>query len=102
LRKLSPGDLADEIGVLEARIDALKGEAIRRELHRAEGQAFKITLTPPGTSQRTDKAVLLKHDRVDEMRRADHDRVDLGAGDIRVRHPPESLRDVWDPIKSPL
>jgi hypothetical protein len=45
LRKLSPGDLADEVGVLEARIDALKGEAIRRELHRAEGQAFKITLT---------------------------------------------------------
>ena len=33
LRKLSPGDLADEIGVLEARVDALKGEAIRRELH---------------------------------------------------------------------
>ena len=60
LRKLSPGDLADEIGVLEARIDALKAEAIRRELHRAEGQAFKITLTPPGTSQRTDKPLLLK------------------------------------------
>jgi hypothetical protein len=60
LRKLSPGAIADRIGTLEAQVDALKGEAIRRELHRAEGQAFKITMTPPGMSQRTDKTLLLK------------------------------------------
>jgi len=32
LRNISPGELADAIGALE--VDALKGEAIRRELHR--------------------------------------------------------------------
>jgi hypothetical protein len=55
-----PGALADEIGALEARIDALKAEAIRRNLLRAEGAAFRIVLSPPGTSQRTDKPVLLR------------------------------------------
>ena len=32
LRKLSDGELADEVGTLEARHDVLKAEAIRREL----------------------------------------------------------------------
>jgi len=59
LRKLTDGELADEVGIFEARIDALKGEAIRREIRRAEGGDFRITLTPPGTSQRTDKPLLL-------------------------------------------
>ena len=54
------GELADEVGTLEARIDALKAEAIRREIRRAEGEDFRITLTPPGTSQRTDKPLLLQ------------------------------------------
>jgi hypothetical protein len=48
LRKLTDGELADEVGTLEARIDALKAEAIRREIRRAEGEDFRITLTPPG------------------------------------------------------
>ena len=48
LRKLTDGALADEVGGLEARIGALKSEAIRRNLHRAQGEAFRITLTPPG------------------------------------------------------
>ena len=52
LRRLSPGALADEIGALEARVDALKAEAIRRELRRAEGEDYRITLTPPGTAGR--------------------------------------------------
>jgi hypothetical protein len=60
LRKLGPGQLADEIGELQARVEALKAEAIRRELRRAEGQAYRIVLSPPGTSQRTDKARLLE------------------------------------------
>ena len=60
LRKLTDGELADEVGTLEARIDALKAEAIRREIRRAEGADFRITLTPPGTSQRTDKPLLLQ------------------------------------------
>jgi hypothetical protein len=60
LRKLTDGELADEVGTFEARIDALKAEAIRREIRRAEGADFRITLTPPGTSQRTDKPLLLQ------------------------------------------
>jgi hypothetical protein len=60
LRKLTDGALADEVGTLEARIDALKAEAIRREIRRAEGEDFRITLTPPGISQRTDKPLLLR------------------------------------------
>jgi hypothetical protein len=51
---------ADEVGTLEARIDTLKAEAIRREIRRAEGEDFRITLTPPGISQRTDKPLLLR------------------------------------------
>jgi hypothetical protein len=60
LRKVSPGYLADQIGALEARIEVLKAEAIRRELRRAEGEAYRIVLSPPGTSQRTDKPLLLR------------------------------------------
>ena len=55
LRKLGPGQLADEIGELQARVEALKAEAIRRELRRAEGAAYRIVLSPPGTQQRLDK-----------------------------------------------
>ena len=60
LRRLTDGQLVDEIGELDERHEALKAEAIRRELRRAEGALFKITLTPPGTSQRTDKKKLLE------------------------------------------
>ena len=48
LRKLSPGELANEIGALEARHDVLKAEAIRRELRRAEGESqsgWRLTCT---------------------------------------------------------
>ena len=46
-------------GKLEARIDALMAEAIRR---RAAPKAplFRITLTPPDRQQRTDKPLLLR------------------------------------------
>jgi hypothetical protein len=60
LRNISPGELADAIGALEARVEVLKAEAIRRELRRAEGEAYSIVLTPPGTGQRTDKPKLLQ------------------------------------------
>jgi hypothetical protein len=60
LRNISPGDLADAIGALEARVEVLKAEAIRREIHRAEGENYRIVLTPPGTQQRTDKPLWLK------------------------------------------
>ncbi len=59
LRKLSPGALADEAGALRARTEAIKDEAIRRRLHKAEGQFWKLALTPPGVSNRTDKSRLL-------------------------------------------
>ena len=60
LRKLSPAVLADEVGALKQRTEAIKDEAIRRGLHRAEGQFWKITLSPPGQSNRTDKGRLLE------------------------------------------
>jgi hypothetical protein len=59
LRKLSPAALADEAGALKAKTEAIKEEAIRRGLHKAEGQFWKLALTPPGQSNRTDKSRLL-------------------------------------------
>ena len=59
LRKLSPAALADEAGALKAKTEAIKDEAIRRGLKKAEGQFWKLALTPPGLSNRTDKARLL-------------------------------------------
>ena len=61
LRKLTDGELADEVATFEARIDALKAEAIRREIRRAEGGDFRITLTPPATSQHRQAAVASGH-----------------------------------------
>jgi len=60
LRKLAPGELADEAFILKARIEAIKSEAIRRGLKTAEGQAGRITLSPPGTQERSDRALLLQ------------------------------------------
>jgi hypothetical protein len=59
LRKLSPAALADEAGALKAKTEAIKDEAIRRGLKKAEGQFWKLALTPPGQSNRTDKSRLL-------------------------------------------
>jgi hypothetical protein len=58
LRKLSPAALADEAGALKAKTEAIKDEAIRRGLKKA-GQFWKLALTPPGQSNRTDKSRLL-------------------------------------------
>ena len=60
LHALSPAALADEIGDHQTAIEALKAEAIRRELLRVEGVSYRIVLSPPSTSQRTDKAKLLE------------------------------------------
>lgn len=60
LRKLPAAALADEAGVLKARTEAIKDEAIRRGLRKAEGELWKISLSPPGESNRTDKAKLLQ------------------------------------------
>jgi len=60
LHGLSPAALADEIGDHQTAIEALKAEAIRRELLRIEGAAYRVVLSPPSSSQRTDKASLLK------------------------------------------
>jgi hypothetical protein len=59
LRKLSPGALADEAGALKAKTEAIKDEAIRRGLRKAEGEFWKLALSPPGQSNRTDKSRLL-------------------------------------------
>jgi hypothetical protein len=60
LKRLKPGDLADEAFVAKTRLEAIKSEAIRRQLKTAEGQAGRITLSPPGTQQRSDRALLLQ------------------------------------------
>jgi len=60
LRKLSAGALADEAGALKERTEAIKDEAIRRGLRKAEGALWKLALSPPGTSNRTDRALLLQ------------------------------------------
>jgi hypothetical protein len=60
LRALLPSDLADEAGAAKARLESVKEEAIRRGLHRAQGECWKISLSPPSESNRTDKALLLK------------------------------------------
>ncbi len=59
LRKLSPAALADEAGALKARTEAIKDEAIRRGLKKAEGQFWKLSLSSPSQSNRTDKDRLL-------------------------------------------
>jgi hypothetical protein len=50
---------ADEAGALTAKTEAIKDEAIRRGLKKAEGQFWKLALSPPGESNRTDKSRLL-------------------------------------------
>jgi hypothetical protein len=59
LRKLSPAELADEAGAAKAKTEAIKDEAIRRGLRKAEGALWKLALSPPGDSNRTDRARLL-------------------------------------------
>jgi hypothetical protein len=59
LRRLSPGALADEALALKKRIDAIKDEAICRRLKTAEGEAGRITLSPPGSQNRTERELLL-------------------------------------------
>jgi hypothetical protein len=59
LKKLSPAELADEAGRLHDELDMVKSEAIRRGLDRAEGSAWRITLSPPGEQMRADKPRLL-------------------------------------------
>jgi hypothetical protein len=65
LRRLTPGELADEVGGLKARIADLevallhrKVEAIRRGLEVADGQLFHLTLTPPTQQLRIDGKTL--------------------------------------------
>lgn len=52
--------LADEAGRLHDALDAVKAEAVRRGLRTAEGEDWRISLSPPGEQNRTDKARLLQ------------------------------------------
>ena len=58
LRGLTPGQLADAAGQLKAALADIKGEAVRRELSRAEGNAYRLTLSPPSRQTRLDRARL--------------------------------------------
>lgn len=62
LKKLKPGQLADEAGQLkaeiadcQARLDAIREEAVRRAMTEAEGELFRIALSPPSTQVRLDR-----------------------------------------------
>jgi hypothetical protein len=59
VRKLSPATLADEVGAAKEKIETIKTEVIRRGLRKVEGELWKLSLSPPGTSNRTDKDRLL-------------------------------------------
>lgn len=58
LRSLKDGELADEAGQLKARQAQIKEEAIRRGLTRAEGEQYRLSLTPPGRQTRLDRKEL--------------------------------------------
>jgi hypothetical protein len=65
LRKLSPGELADEVGAvkaqisdLEAKLDGYKADAIRRGLTEADGKLFRLAFTPPTPQLRLDSKLL--------------------------------------------
>ncbi len=61
LRRLSPGEIADEVGKVKAQIanlddwlQAAKTEAVRRGIEAADGELFHLTLTPPTQQLRID------------------------------------------------
>ena len=65
LRRLTRGELADEVGGLKAQIADLelaleyrKTEAVRRGIEVADGQMFHLTLTPPTQQLRIDGKML--------------------------------------------
>jgi hypothetical protein len=58
LREFSPGQLADQAGALKAGIEAIKQELIAREITRAEGNLFRLALSPPGRQNRLDRDAL--------------------------------------------
>jgi hypothetical protein len=60
LRALTTPQLADEYGRGSAQLDRLKAEAVRREVKRAEGLEYRLSLTPPGESERFDRPAFEK------------------------------------------
>jgi hypothetical protein len=65
LRKLSPAELADEVGGvkalisdLEARLDGYKAEGVRRGLLEADGKLFRLAFSPPTAQLRLDGKLL--------------------------------------------
>ena len=65
LRALSAGEIADQVGAIKAQIadretqlNEYKAEAVRRGLLEADGQLFRITLSPPGEQLRIDSKLL--------------------------------------------
>jgi hypothetical protein len=67
LHRLSAGELSDEVGTIkaeiadcEAKLEALKAEAVRRQLTEADGRLFRVTLSAPTTGSRIDTSLLRK------------------------------------------
>ena len=58
LQGLTPGQLADAAGQLKAALADIKVEAVRRELSRVEGNAYRLTLSAPSRQTRLDRARL--------------------------------------------
>jgi hypothetical protein len=54
----SPGQLADQAGALKAKLEAIKQEMIARDVPRAEGNLYRLALSPPGRQNRLDRDAL--------------------------------------------
>jgi hypothetical protein len=77
LRGLSPGQLADQAGALKARLGAIKQEMILRDVTRAEGNLFRLALSPPSRQNRFDRDAFERDYGADFLARFCHE-IDTG------------------------
>jgi hypothetical protein len=87
LRAMTPAGIADKVGALKAAIaeideelEALKLECVRRDLLKAQGLLFDITLSPPGERKSLDKDALV---------------ADLGAEVVEQRYTKTTIGTSW-------
>jgi hypothetical protein len=77
LREFSPGQLADQAGALKARLEAIKQEMILRDAARAEGNLFRLALSPPSRQNRFNREAFERDYGADFLTRFCHE-IDTG------------------------
>ena len=77
LRDFSPGQLADQAGALKAQLEAIKQEMIARDVARAEGNLYRLALSPPSRQNRLDRDALERAWGADFLARYCHE-IDTG------------------------